>query len=164
LFVVADLERVDRGLPPYLGLNAALTSAAQHAAATRSDPGVAANFPMGTDPQGSPSFGGAWAGGFNVLVADYVWMYDDGWGGAGQTANIACTSSGAAGCWAHRDELLGSDPGFNPGVGLGCTTCEMGTGFALVNGTSASFVVLIEMPKSGQPPMTFTWAQELSSF
>ncbi len=160
LFVVADLERVDRGLPPYLGLNAALTSAAQHAAATRSDPGIAAGFPIGNDAQGSPAMGGAWSGGFNVLVADYVWMYDDGWGGASSTSNIVCTSAGAAGCWAHREELLGYDPGYNPGVGLACTTCEMGTGFAMVNGTSASYVDLIEMPKSGQPAMSFTWADE----
>ncbi|MDE3064154.1 MAG: hypothetical protein KGJ36_00595 [Acidobacteriota bacterium] len=164
LFVVADLERVDRGLPPYLGLNAALSSAAQHAAATKSDPSIASGFPIGTDAQGSPAFGGAWAGGFSVLVADYVWMYDDGWGGANNTSNIVCTSPGAAGCWAHRDELLGSDPGYNPGVGLGCTTCEMGTGFALVGGTAASFVDLIEMPKSGQPAMTFTWDQEQAYF
>ena len=164
LFVVADVERVDRGLPPYLGLNAALTSAAQHAAATRSDPGIAAGFPIGNDAQGSPAMGGSWAGGFNPLVADYVWMYDDGWGGANNTSNIACTSPGAAGCWAHREELLGYDPGYNPGVGLACTTCEMGTGFAMVNGTSASYVDLIEMPKSGQPAMSFTWAEELQSF
>jgi hypothetical protein len=160
LFVVADLERVDRGLPPYLGLNAALSSAAQHAAATRSDPGIAAGFPIGTDAQGSPAMGGAWAGGYSVLVADYIWMYDDGWGGSNNTSNVVCTSAGAAGCWAHRDELLGYDPGYNPGVGLMCTTCEMGTGFSLVNGTSASYVDLIEMPKSGEPPMTFTWADE----
>ena len=40
----------------------------------------------------------------------------------------------------------------------------MGTGFAMVNGTSASYVDLIEMPKSGQPAMSFTWAEELQSF
>jgi hypothetical protein len=164
LFVVADLERVDRGLPPYLGLNAALSAAAQHAAATSSDPGLAAGFPIGVDAQGSPAFGGAWAGGYSVLVADYIWMYDDGWGGSNNTSNIACKSPGGAACWAHRDELLGYDPGYNPGVGLMSTTSEMGTGFALVNGTSASYVDLIETPKSGQPAMTFTWAQELAYF
>ena len=160
LFVVADLERVDRGLPAYVGLNSALTAAAQHAAATKSDPGIAAGFPIGTDAQNSPAMGGAWAGGYSVLVADYIWMYDDGWGGSANTSNVVCTSPGAAGCWAHRDELLGYDPGYNPGVGLMCTTCEMGTGFSMVNGTSASYVDLIEMPKSGEPSMTFTWADE----
>jgi len=67
-------------------------------------------------------------------------------GTAAKTSNIACTSAGSAGCWAHRDELLGSDPGYNQGVGLGCTNCEMGTGFAMVN-AKASYVDLIEIPK-----------------
>jgi hypothetical protein len=157
LFVIADLERTARGLPPYVGINAALTADAQHAAATNSDPSVAAGFPMANDAQGSAGFGGAWSGGYSVLAADYIWMYDDTWGGsAAKTSNIACTSAGAAGCWAHRDELLGSDPGYNQGVGLGCTNCEMGTGFAMVNG-NASYVDLIEIPKGTPPPMTFTW-------
>jgi hypothetical protein len=161
LFVIADLERTARGLPPYVGINTALTADAQHAAATRSDPSVAPGFPMADDAQGSEGFGGAWSGGYTVLAADYIWMYDDTWGGsAAKTSNIACTSAGAAGCWAHRDELLGSDPGYNPGVGLGCTNCEMGTGFAMVNG-DASYVDLIEIPKGTAPPMTYTWANDV---
>jgi hypothetical protein len=161
LFVLADLERTARGLPPYLGINAALTADAQHSAATNSDPSIAAGFPMADDDQGSEGFGGAWSGGYSVLAADYIWMYDDTWGGsAAKTSNIACTSAGAAGCWAHRDELLGSDPGYNPGVGLGCTDCEMGTGFAMVNG-DASYVDLIEIPKGSLPPMSFTWANNV---
>jgi hypothetical protein len=161
LFVIADLERTARGLPPYVGINAALTANAQHAAASNSDPSVAAGFPMANDAQGSAGFGGAWSGGFTVLAADYIWMYDDTWGGsAAKTSNIACTSAGAAGCWAHRDELLGSDPGYNQGVGLGCTDCEMGTGCAMVNG-DASYVDLIEIPKGSLPPMSFTWANNV---
>ena len=165
LFVIADLERTARGLPPYLGLNATLTGEAQHAAASNADPGVASGFPIAYDGQGYPEMGGAWSGGFSVLAADYIWMYADGWGGsASQTSNIACTSPSAAGCWAHRDELLGSDPGFNPGVGLTTTTCEMGTGFAMVNG-NASYVDLVETPAKGaQPPMTFTWAANVAPF
>ncbi len=161
LFVIADLERTARGLPPYVGINAALSADAQHAAATNSDPSSAAGFSMANDAQGSPGFGGAWAGGYAVLAADYVWMYDDAWGGsAAKTSNIACTSASAAGCWAHRDELLGSDPGYNPGVGLGCTNCEVGTGFAMVNG-NASYVDLIEIPNGSLPPMSFTWANNV---
>jgi len=134
---------------------------AQRAAAAYSDPGIAAGFPIANDAQGSPGMGGAWSGGYSVLAADYVWMYDDGWAGsAGATSNIACTSARAAGCWAHRDELLGSDPGFNPGVGLQCTNCEMGTGFAMVNG-KASYVDLVEIPRGTLPPMTFTWANNV---
>jgi hypothetical protein len=138
-----------------------LSADAQHAAATNNDPSIAPGFPIADDAQGSPGFGGAWSGGFNVLAADYIWMYDDAWGGStADTSNIMCTSAGAAGCWAHRDELLGSDPGYNPGVGLSCTNCEMGTGFAMVGGNS-SFVDLIETPKGSPPPMTFTWANDV---
>jgi hypothetical protein len=161
LFVIVDLERTARGLPPYLGINAALSADAQHAAATNSDPSIAVGFPIANDAQGSPGFGGAWSGGYNPLTADYIWMYDDAWGGtAAKTSNIACTRAGAAGCWAHRDELLGSDPGYNQGVGLGCTTCEVGTGFAMVNG-GASYVDVIEIPKGTRPAMSFTWANNV---
>lgn len=164
LFVVADLERTDRGLPPYLGLNAALNAEAQHAAQTNSDPGIAAGFAIGSDAQGSPGMGGAWGGGFNVLASDYVWMYLDGWAGSrSATSNIACTSPGNAGCWAHREELLGTAPNFNPGVGLMATNAEMGTGFAVVAG-HASLVDLIELPKGALPPMSFTWAANVVPF
>ena len=161
LFVVANLERTARGLAPYLGINAALSAAAQRAASSNQDPAIAAGFAIATDAQGYPAMGGAWSGGFSVLAADYIWMYDDGWGGsAAATSNVACTTAGAAGCWAHRDELLGYDPGYNPGVGLSATTCEMGVGFAVVGG-SGSFVDLIEKPASTPPAMTFTWAADV---
>jgi hypothetical protein len=167
LFVVADLERVDRGLPPYLGLVPALNNAAQQAAANLSDPSVPSGFAVATDSGGYSMMGGAWAGGFqSVLAADYGWMYTDGWGGsAGTTSNVVCTSAVAPGCWGHRDELLGSDPGFNPGVGLACTNCVMGTGYAssqtsppAANGASSSYTDLVVKPAGAVPAMTYTWA------
>jgi hypothetical protein len=158
LFVLADLERIARGLRPYLGLNAALTGEARHASALASDPSLAPGFAVGVDAQGYDGMGGAWSSGFSPLGADYVWMYDDGWGGsASRTYNSACSSATSTACWAHRDELLGFDPRFNPGVGLGCRTCEMGTGFGVVQGSS-SFVDLIELPAGRPPAMTFRWA------
>ena len=164
LFVVADLERISRGLHPYLGINNALAANAQRAAQINSDPGVAKGFAVAKDAQGYLGMGGAWSGGFSVLAADYAWMYNDGWGGsAALTSNVVCTSAQAAGCWAHRDQLLGYDPRFNPGVGLGCANCEMGTGFAVVRG-SGSFVDLVEIPKGVTPPMSFTWAHNVAPF
>jgi hypothetical protein len=164
LFVIADLERTARGLAPYLGLNAALSVNARRAARTSADPTLAAGFAVGINPQGYPGMGGAWSAGYTVLAADYIWMYDDGWGGTmALTSNIVCTSSMALGCWAHRDQLLGSDPGYNPGVGLNCHKCEMGTGFATVNGT-ASYVDLIELPKGAPPRMTYTWAKNVKPY
>lgn len=160
LFVIVNLERTSLGYPPYLGLNAALSSEAQIAAANFTDPVAAPGFAVGTDAQGYEGLGGAWASAFSVLASDYLWMYADGWGGSSATtSNIDCTSASDPGCWGHRDELLGSDPGFNPGVGLNCTTCEVGAGYAVVNGQS-SLTVLVELPAASPPAMTFTWADE----
>jgi hypothetical protein len=164
LFVIVDLERTARGLPPYLGLNRKLHAAAQFAAAREIDPTFAPGFAAGLDPEGVRGMGGTLAMGYTTLEADYTWMYEDGWGGSSSlTPNIACTFAGALGCWGHRDQLLGYDGSYNFGVGLHCTTCEMGTGFAIVNGTGA-FTSLIELPAGSPPPMYFTWAKNVVPF
>jgi len=161
LFVVANLERTARGLPPYLGINRALDSSAQRAALVGNDPFIASGFPIGLDPQKVPGMGSAWSTGFTTLEVDFEWMYNDGWGGSRATTfNIPCTSQNAPACWGHRDELLGYDGTFNPGVGLMCKNCEIGTGYAVVNG-HGSFADLIEIPASRAPPMTFTWAKNV---
>ena len=164
LFVIADMERVSAGYPAYLGLNRALSLEAARAAVARSDPRIAPGFAIGRNPSGQPGFDGAWATGTNVLAADFVWMYDDGWGGSvGTTSNIMCSGPTSWACWDHRDNLLGSSTSVGQGVGLGCTTCEMGTAEATSNG-GGSLVDLIELPQGGIPPMTFTWADELAYF
>ena len=163
MLVVTDLERVARGYPAYLGLNAALDGEAASAAAHDGDPAPAANFRAGFDALGVSAWGGSWAEGFNVLAGDYVMFYDDGWGGSSGTSNIACTSPGDLGCWAHRDELLGSAPHYNDGVGLWCATCEMGAGYTVIQGHS-SYAQLIELPAGSPPPMVFTWQSELGDF
>lgn len=163
LFVVVDLERVDRGLAPYLGINAALSAAAQSSAARNQDPSLAPGFDLATNAQGQPAVAGAWGSGFSVLVADYVWMYDDGFAASGPSPNVECTSAGAAACWAHRAELLGTDPGFDSGVGLACANAEVGVGFA-TTASGASYSVLIEQPRAGQPAMSFTWARDVAPF
>ena len=164
VFVIVDLERTARGLPPYLGLNRQLHAAAQAAAVQGVDPSMATNFRAGRDPENVLGMGSTFASGYNALVADYVWMYEDGWGGsASTTPNVDCTSLFALGCWGHRDELLGYDGTSDAGVGLHCTTCEMGTGFALVQGTG-SFTSLIELPAARPPHMYFTWAKDVLPF
>ena len=164
IFVIVDLERTARGLPPYLGLNRQLHASAQIAAAHEADPGYARGFGAGLDSGGVRGMGSTFATGYSALEADYVWMYEDGWGGSSSsTPNLACTSADALGCWGHRDQLLGYDGTYNFGVGLHCTTCEMGTGFAIVNGTGA-FTSLIELPAGSPPPMYFTWANNVLPF
>ena len=163
LFVIVDLQRVSAGYPAYLGLNAALSREAQRAANARRDPGIAPGFAIGHNPAGQPGFDGAWAMGSSVLAADYVWMYEDGWGGSARaTPNRLCTGPGVWACWSHRDELLGSATSPSAGVGLGCSTCAMGAGFA--PGGGGSLVALIERPAGRPPAMTFTWGNELAYF
>ncbi len=95
LLNLANLERVDRGLAPILGLSAALDQDAQSGAAQDADP-------MPTHFYGNEATSN-WAGGDNsALEADFEWMYDDGPG----SGNLDCTSSDSSGCWGHRHDIL----------------------------------------------------------
>jgi hypothetical protein len=151
LFVLADLERTSRGLPPYLGINAGLSQSAEAGAQSASDPVPAARPVHG-------SWGSTWAIGFSPLEADYGWMYDDGWGGSKSTTwNFTCTSSTSTRCWDHRDILLGSY------VGLECRNCEMGLGFSTSRGYG-SFTDLVVQPADAAPAMNFTWVKNVKPY
>ena len=151
LFVVVNLERVDRGLAPYVGLNAALDTSAQRAALAFRDPANATGFAMS-------AMGSTWASAGSVLEADFSWLYNDGWGGsAAQTPNYDCTSAVATTCWGHRKILLGTY------TGLGCRTCELGTGYVAAHGTS-SYTVLVERPLARPPYTSFSWARNVVPF
>ncbi len=95
LLNVANLERIDRGLAPILGLSAALNQDAQSAAVRDDDP-------MPTHFYGTVATAN-WAGGYDsALEADFGWMYDDGPG----SDNLDCASPGQSGCWGHRHDVL----------------------------------------------------------
>jgi hypothetical protein len=145
LFVVTDLERVDRGLPPYVGLSAELDTVAQQGADAGADPALGA---VAADSAAS-----TWAGGMAaVLAADYQWVYDDGFG----SANSSCSAPGAAGCWGHRDGILGAD------TGLGCTDCVMGAGAALGGRWRTSLTEIFVAPvRPGAFPTFFTWQHDV---
>jgi hypothetical protein len=114
LMVLADLERVDRGLPGFTGLSSQLDHLAQKAALSNSDP---------VGPAGS-TWGSNWAGGeTSALLADYDWMYNDGPG----SSNQGCGSASGTRCWAHRRNVLASY-GRHPSIG---------TGVAVVNGSTS---------------------------
>jgi hypothetical protein len=105
LFVTVDLERVARGLSPAVVLTRSLDRVAQVGAKDDADPplnDVPATLPGGGKRWGE---GGNWAGGWeNALGSDYAWMYDDGLGGI----NLDCSKAHRAGCWGHRDNILGT--------------------------------------------------------
>jgi len=151
LFVLVNLERIARGVPPLVGLAAPLDLAAEQGADHDEDPPVQTSYgavhvvAVG-DVYG---IGGAWAGGpVNALAALQGWMYDDGWGGSrNATENVACTSATGAGCWGHRMELLGEYSG------TGCRTCAAGTGYYP---PQRSYTVLIVRP-ARVPRLVFGW-------
>ena len=99
---VVNEERTSRNLPPYTGVLNALSG----------DSLIAAK--AGNDPNPSKGDGdwlvynSIWAGGYqSALLADYDWMYNDGWGGnSDNTINVDCTSAKAQGCWGHREGIL----------------------------------------------------------
>ncbi len=95
LLVVINLERIDRGLPPFIGRTPALDRNAQQGADIANDP---------PDPGDAYDVvDGIWAGGSsNALDADYGWMYDDGIG----SGNLDCPHKGGSGCWGHRHGIL----------------------------------------------------------
>ena len=131
LFVLTNLERVDRGLAPIPGLAANLNAYAQAGANAQRDP----SFPPyanggGANYSSSPS----------LVTSLAMWMYDDGPGGT----NSTCPPTGGGGCWGHRDIILGQykAPALM-GVGYGPSTTQM-----FVGGDT------VDTPY-------FTWAQEV---
>jgi hypothetical protein len=96
LLVLTNIERVDRGLKPFHGLSKRLDRLAAHGAKAETDPSFPSPFP-------GDFGGGNWAGvGTSTLLADFVWMYDDGVG----SPNRACTSNSPAQCWGHRHNII----------------------------------------------------------
>lgn len=93
LFVLANIDRVDHGLPPISGLSSALDTYAQGGANSNSDP----QFPGWTLEGGSN-----WASPTSPLLSEFVWVYDDGPG----SWNGDCTSANPSGCWGHRHNVL----------------------------------------------------------
>ncbi|MDA8291045.1 MAG: hypothetical protein M0Z33_05110 [Actinomycetota bacterium] len=151
LFVLVNLERIARGVPPLVGLVAPLDAAAQQGAVQSRDPSVltrygAVRVAVVGDVYG---IGGTWAGGEpNSVAAVHDWMYDDGWGGSrAATSNVACTSPSASACWGHRQELLGLYSG------TGCRTCVAGVGY---DAALRSYTVLIVRPVS-PPRLVLGW-------
>lgn len=141
--VIIDIERVNRGLAPIVGLSASLSTLAVGGAETDDDPA----FPHG----GFAGGGGIWAAASSALEADYEWMYDDG--NNGFDANVDCPAGGGSGCWLHRDIILWRGDG-GPLVAGAAYLRQSRYG-------SYAFEVLSGYPTAG---LTFTWAHELHYF
>ena len=145
LFVLTDIERVDRGLAPVVGMVQELNQDAQSAAAGNTDP-TPASVPPGTTVL---RWASNWAEAPGPMGSNYLWMYDDGPG----SENLECTSADSGSCWGHRDNVLGFG---SPSGGV----LVMGAAEATVPGDSpwssdAELIALV----TGSETYTYTWAQ-----
>jgi hypothetical protein len=131
LFVLTDLERIDRGIPPISGLSANLDAYAQAGANAGHDPGF---------PPYASAGGSTWSSSGSLGLSMAEWIYNDGPGGS----NANCPATGGGGCWGHRDIILGqyASPSLM-GVGYGPSTTQL-----FVGGDTT------DTPY-------FTWAQEI---
>lgn len=144
-FVLVNLERIARGLPPLVALAAPLDQLALLGAEAGTDP-----VPTGWTGYNT---GSNWAAEGQVAIALYAYMYEDGWGGsASLTPNLACTSPVAPGCWGHRDNILG-DYG-NSGLMGAADLPARGSG----TGSSTQLFVAYDGPPV---PLVYTWEQAL---
>jgi hypothetical protein len=146
LFVAVNRERVDRGLPPVVGLSPALAPNAQKGADAANDP---------PDPGAAYDVVDTeWAGGSsNGLDAVYGWMYDDGIG----SGNLDCPPKGGSGCWGHRHGIL-DDFGTVGTLVMGAAvnpTADTNEGDK--GGTSMAATLAVTSRPTGALP--YTWAQ-----
>jgi hypothetical protein len=198
LLVVIDLERVDRGLPPFAGTVATLDTVAQggahvsgQPAGTFEDPAFPAHFSVGPGSvlayechatrvqhvscAGSGNPGDSISAGSNIsaLDADYSWMYNDGFGGP----NFDCKTPKTAGCWGHRDNILGHYPTATRFIsgpwGSKVATVSrrkavpvMGAGWLQPNGTGhleGNWTAIFASVTGKTPPLVYTWKQALAA-
>ena len=150
LFVAVNLERVDRGLPPFGGLTVTLDKNAQRGADNANDPPDAGRGYVLEDSE--------WAGGSaNGLDAVYGWMYFDGF----NSGNLDCAHRGASGCWGHRKGIL-DDFGSGANLVMGAALNASGdTHKGDASGTSMAVTLAV----ADAPVRTFSysWAQVLAA-
>ena len=152
-FVLADAERVSRGLPAIPGLTPAADANAQQAAA-------ASNDPNGLAVSGAINFVSVWAGDYGATGAMFDWMYNDGL----DSSNEDCTASGQAGCWAHRENiLLNTAPGGSAAPSgytwVGGAACAAISGITYFNSCTLEWVLVPTSSVSYQ----YTWAQAVAA-
>jgi len=149
IFVVTNLERVDRGLPPLAGLVAGLNRDAAVGARQADDPPIPGPAYVVVDTEWS---GGAWS----ALDADYGWMYNDGF----DSGNLDCPHRKSPGCWGHRRGIL-DDLGSGPLLVAGAAYDPHGdSSDGDAGGTSMALVLATA---SARQPLVFTWAQVTGS-
>ena len=147
-FIITNLERVSRGLPPAVGITAAYDAHAVTATQLHQD---VQNY------SATSYYASDWYGGPNPLLADYGWMYEDGWGGgvSGKFPfyNYDCTSATSTACWGHTEFIL-----WNAGVPL-----AFGAAQGPWSWTQNVDLVLGTTAPASPSDYIYTWAQYVNS-
>jgi hypothetical protein len=147
-FVITDIERVDRGLPPFVGLVDTFSTDAQAGAQALTDP-TPSQVPAGLH---LVAWASNWAENVNPLGSNYFWMYDDGL----NSGNIDCTNTNQSGCWGHRENILSLTSyqrqyGGNLLMGAAETSGNTGNQYE----SDTELLVLATGPL---PALSYTWA------
>ena len=154
VFTIINLERTARRLKAVGALTTQLNAVAQSGATQSTDPILRGWTLVGH--KSVTSWASNWAGGLNVLGADYMWMYDDGVG-----FNIGCTATISSGCWNHEKNLLLASPTASSCRGIGGQP-ELVMGAAVLPSAYQGSTGLAELMVSncgGFPTdVIFTWA------
>lgn len=146
LFVVVNLERVDRGLAPFAGISDAMDANAAQGADAGTDP---------PDPSGVVYDDELWSGGsVSALDSDYGWMYDDGRG----SGNLDCPRTGGPGCWDHRNAIL-DDFGSAGYMVAGAAVDPTGDTAANGDPGGTSMALTLAVVTGDAPTYVFTWSQ-----
>ncbi len=159
VFTLVNLERTARGLPPMIAMTGQLNASAQPGADAAQDPLAPLVLTGGGLVE---QWGSIWAGTGSSLLANYLWMYDDGWGGStALTSNIFCSQLFSIGCWGHRDIILSQYPTCSVlGSNGPAPTLVMGVAYSPTGDPGGSLTAILESTCSGLPPdVTVTWAQ-----
>ena len=161
LFVLVNEERVSRGLTPVYGLVNSLNALAAQGSTANTDPPISqATFSTGPWALGLYA---NWAEDFSTAGSMYDWMYNDGWGGTGNTSNLACTSPTSSGCWGHRSNILvPNSSGYTPVMGAASVNESSLGGWT---GFESDATVLTEVANSqiNTVSYSYTWAQAVAA-
>lgn len=156
LFIVANIDRIARRLPPFEDLLGPLDNVARRGVARGTDPTIAGSPNPVVAGQSVVGWGSNWGRGtYNALGTEYFWMYEDGANGY----NLACRGSRLDGCQGHRANILATFQQSKSACANGKIALSMGSAFAMTNGTPSFgeiFVATCNPPTSG---VVATWNQ-----
>ncbi len=146
IFVLIDIERVDRGLDPVLGMVSQLNADAASGANSFTDPNYGGEAIPGVT--GSYGWVSVWSEDYSSAASIFDWMYNDGY----NSFNYSCSTPTSIGCWGHRDSILATAPSGTSWIMGSYSTPSSG----LYSQAALMLSIAGSVPSSD---FTYTWAQ-----